>query len=244
MPTQHIVRSFDDELQYLEAKIAEMGRHAGEMILRAVDCIVKNNTELADEVIADDIFLDRAERDLDEKAITIIAKRQPMAVDLRAIIGTIKISSDLERIGDMGKNIAKRVAPIAQSPQVEHFYQGLKTFADLVLSQLNEVLDAYATRCLERIDAVRERDYEVDVLYTSLYREILASMIKEPNNITACTHLLFCAKNLERVGDHITNIAETLHYIITGDIMPPERPKDDKTYKLSTDDINACRNEK
>lgn len=233
MPQQHIVRSFDEELQYLEAKILDMGRHALVMIESSVAALVANDQNLAQKIIADDLYLDYAEREIDEKAIMVIAKRQPMAVDLRAIIGAIRVSSDLERIGDMGKNIAKRVRPIAVLRPSPLVFESLETLVQLACNQLKEVLDAYANRSLERIDAVRQRDNEIDATYSKLFRELLDSMISDKSTITPCTHLLFCAKNLERVGDHITNIAETLHYIITGNLMEAERPRDDKSYDVS-----------
>lgn len=232
MPTYHTVRSFDDELKYLEAKIAEMGGHAERMIERAVASIVNDDHKLAAEVIADDVFLDDTERLIDEKAVAIIAKRQPMAVDLREIIAAIRISADLERVGDMGKNIAKRAAVISQTRQPATFYRGLEAFTNLTLNQLKEVLDAYASRSLERINAVRERDDEIDAMYTSLFRELLTYMMEDPRNITACTHLLFCAKNIERIGDHATNIAEAIYYIVTGRYMDTDRPRDDLTHQV------------
>ncbi len=232
MPINHTVRSFDDELRYLEDKIAEMGSHAEQMIEQSVSAIVHNDLDLAKRVIADDIFLDETEREIDEKAVAIIAKRQPMAVDLREIIGTMRISADLERVGDMGKNIGKRARAISETRQPATFYHGLEAFATLTLNQLREVLKAYASRSLEAIDAVRDRDDEIDAMYTSLFRELLTYMMEDPRNITPCTHLLFCAKNIERIGDHATNIAETLHYIITGTYIATERPRDDLTYKV------------
>ncbi|RCL03903.1 MAG: phosphate transport system protein [Candidatus Tokpelaia sp. JSC161] len=235
MSAQHIVRSFDKELDYLAKKIAEMGKHARHMVERSISAIVQDDSFLADRVIAEDIVLDEAERDIDEKAILIIALRQPMAVDLREIVGTIRMSADLERIGDMGKNIAKRVAAMTEIRQSASFYKNLEAFASLALRQLDEVLDAYAKQSLERIDAVREHDDEIDAMYTSLFRELLSYMVEYPSNITVCTHLLFCAKNIERIGDHATNIAETVHYILTGYYPLSERPKDDQTYEVGLD---------
>ena len=135
----------------------------------------------------------------------------------------------------MGKNIAKRAAAIVESRQPASLYHGLQSFATLTLNQLKEVLDAYASRSLERIDAVRNRDEEIDAMYTSLFRELLTYMMEDPRNITACTHLLFCAKNIERIGDHATNIAEALHYIMTGTYLSTDRPRDDTTYKVGAD---------
>ena len=232
MPINHTVRSFDEELGYLEAKIAKMGTFASEMIEEAVNAVINNDLDLAKKVISDDMFLDETEREIDEKSVAIIAKRQPMAVDLREIIGAMRIAADLERVGDMGKNIAKRAAAIVESRQPASLYHGLQSFATLTLNQLKEVLDAYASRSLERIDAVRNRDEEIDAMYTSLFRELLTYMMEDPRNITACTHLLFCAKNIERIGDHATNIAEALHYIMTGTYLSTDRPRDDTTYKV------------
>ena len=239
MPINHTVRSFDEELGYLEAKIAKMGTFASEMIEEAVNAVINNDLDLAKKVISDDIFLDETEREIDEKSVAIIAKRQPMAVDLREIIGAMRIAADLERVGDMGKNIAKRAAAIVESRQPASLYHGLQSFATLTLNQLKEVLDAYASRSLERIDAVRNRDEEIDAMYTSLFRELLTYMMEDPRNITACTHLLFCAKNIERIGDHATNIAETLHYIMTGTYLSTDRPRDDTTYKVGADGKTA-----
>ena len=235
MPINHTVRSFDEELGYLEAKIAKMGTFASEMIEEAVNAVINNDLDLAKKVISDDMFLDETEREIDEKSVAIIAKRQPMAVDLREIIGAMRIAADLERVGDMGKNIAKRAAAIVESRQPASLYHGLQSFATLTLNQLKEVLDAYASRSLERIDAVRNRDEEIDAMYTSLFRELLTYMMEDPRNITACTHLLFCAKNIERIGDHATNIAEALHYIMTGTYLSTDRPRDDTTYKVGAD---------
>ncbi|QEE08549.1 phosphate signaling complex protein PhoU [Bartonella kosoyi] len=232
MSMNHTVRSYDAELKYLKARITEMGRHAERMIERSVSSVVCSDLQLATAVIADDVFLDEAERDIDEKAVAIICKRQPMAVDLREIIGAIRISSDLERIGDMAKNIAKRTVALSEIRQSASFYHGLETITALALNQLKEVLDAYTSRRLERINAVRERDEKIDALYTSLFRELLTYMMEDMRNITVCTHLLFCLKNIERIGDHVTNIAEMLHYIITGYHMPSDRPRDDLTYKV------------
>src|SRR4029078_5693775 len=166
-------------------------------------------------------------------AVVIIAKRQPMADDLREIIGAIRISADLERVRDLGKNIAKRGVAVTETRQPRSLFRGLQALADLALTQLKEVLDVYASRSVEKIGFVRDRDDQIDAMYTSLLRELLTYMMEDPRNITPCTHLLFCAKNIERIGDHATNIAETIYYIVTGDQMPAERPKGDKTDKIS-----------
>lgn len=236
MPIKHTVRSYDEELKFLAHKIAEMGGHAERMVEQSIAAIVNADNELAQRVIADDLFLDAAEREIDDKAITIIAKRQPMAIDLREIIGAIRISADLERVGDLGKNIAKRVAAVSDTRQSVKLYRGLETLAELALTQLKEVLDAYATRSVAQINIVRDRDDEIDAMYTSIFRELLTYMMEDPRNISSCTHLLFSAKNIERIGDHATNIAETVYYIVTGQQMPAERPKEDLSHDIIVDE--------
>ncbi|MBB6261129.1 phosphate transport system protein [Paenochrobactrum gallinarii] len=238
MPIKHTVRSYDEELKFLAHKIAEMGGHAERMVEQSIAAIVNADNELAQRVIADDLFLDAAEREIDDKAITIIAKRQPMAIDLREIIGAIRISADLERVGDLGKNIAKRVAAVSDTRQSVKLYRGLETLAELALTQLKEVLDAYATRSVAQINIVRDRDDEIDAMYTSIFRELLTYMMEDPRNISSCTHLLFSAKNIERIGDHATNIAETVYYIVTGLQMPAERPKEDLSHDIIVDEAS------
>ena len=224
MHSQHIVRSFDEELKYLANRIAAMAGHAERMVDQAVSALVNADAGLAAKVISDDAFLDEAQRDIDDKAIVVIAKRQPMADDLREVIGAIRISADLERVGDLGKNIAKRVVAVSEARHPFSLFRGLQALAELALTQLKDVLDAYASRSVERLGFVRDRDDQIDAMYTSLFRELL--------NITACTHLLFCAKNIERIGDHATNVAETVYYVVTGDQMPPDRPKEDKSHRV------------
>lgn len=233
MQSQHIVRAYDQELRYLATRIAAMGGHAERMVDQAIEALVNSDPGLAQKVIDDDPVLDEGQRDIDERAIVLIAKRQPMADDLREIIGAIRISSDLERVGDLGKNIAKRVVAVTDGRQPVSLFRGLQALAQLALTQLKEVLDVYATRGIERIGFVRDRDEEIDAMYTSLFRELLTYMMEDPRNITACTHLLFCAKNIERIGDHATNIAETVYYIVTGSQMPTERPKEDKSHRVT-----------
>jgi phosphate transport system protein len=232
MQSQHIMRSFDEELRYLANQIGGMGGYAERMVDEAVAALVSGDTALARKVIQDDAFLDLKEREIGENAVVIIARRQPVADDLREIVGAIRISGDLERIGDLGKNIAKRVVAVTEARQPVRLFRGLSALSDLALTQLKEVLDAYATRSAEKIGFVRDRDEEIDAMYTSLFRELLTYMMEDPRNITACTHLIFCAKNIERIGDHATNIAETVYHIITGSTMPPERPKVDQSHKV------------
>lgn len=232
MQSVHIVSAYDEELKYLSKRIAAMGGHAERMVEQAIAALVNADPGLAQKVIRDDLVLDEGQRDIDDKAIVIIAKRQPMATDLREIVGAIRISADLERVGDLGKNVAKRVVAVIEGRQPTSLFRGIEALADLALTQLKEVLDLYASRSVEKIGFVRDRDDQIDAVYTSLFRELLTYMMEDPRNITPCTQLLFCAKNIERIGDHATNIAETIYYIVTGDQMPAERPKGDKTDKI------------
>ena len=231
MQSVHTVSAYDEELKFLSKRIAAMGGHAERMVEQAVAALVNVDHGLAQKVIQDDIVLDEGQREIDDKAIIIIARRQPMATDLREIVGAIRISADIERVGDLGKNVAKRVASV-DGRQPNSLFRGLEALANLALTQLKEVLDVYASRSVERIGFVRDRDDQIDAMYTSLFRELLTYMMEDPRNITPCTHLLFCAKNIERIGDHATNIAETIYYIVTGDQMPADRPKSDKTDKV------------
>ncbi|MES0198432.1 phosphate signaling complex protein PhoU [Mesorhizobium sp. M0011] len=233
MQSVHIVSAYDEELKYLSKRIAAMGGHAERMVEQAVAALVNADPGLAQKVIRDDTVLDEGQREIDDKAIIIIAKRQPMAGDLREIVGTIRISADLERVGDLAKNVAKRVVAVTDGRQPTSLFRGLEALSNLALTQLKEVLDVYASRSVEKIGFVRDRDDQIDAMYTSLFRELLTYMMEDPRNITPCTHLLFCAKNIERIGDHATNIAETIYYIATGDQLPAERPKGDKTDKIS-----------
>ena len=232
MTSQHIVSAFDEELKYLSRRVAAMGGHAERMVEQSIAALVNADDGLAQKVIADDAMLDEGQRDIDERTMLMIARRQPLAGDLREIIGAIRISADLERVGDLGKNVAKRVVAVAESRQPLSLFRGIEALADLALTQLKEVLDVYASRSVERLAFMRDRDDEIDAMYTSLFRELLTYMMENPRNITPCTHLLFCAKNIERIGDHATNIAETIYYIVTGEQMPPERPKEDKSHKV------------
>ncbi|MEW6631465.1 MAG: phosphate signaling complex protein PhoU [Pseudomonadota bacterium] len=231
MQSVHTISAYDEELKFLSKRIAAMGGHAERMVEQAVAALVNADQGLAQKVIQDDLVLDEGQREIDDKAIVIIAKRQPMATDLREIVGAIRISADIERVGDLGKNVAKRVASV-DGRQPNSLFRGLEALANLALTQLKEVLDVYASRSVDRIGFVRDRDDQIDAMYTSLFRELLTYMMEDPRNIAPCTHLLFCAKNIERIGDHATNIAETIYYIVTGDQMPAERPKGDNTDKV------------
>ena len=217
--SEHIVTSFDDELRGLAQSIAEMGGLAEQLLDDAVTALLRADTELAEQAILADRKINYLEADIEERAILIIARRQPMAEDLRAIIAAFRISNDLERVADLGKNIARRVLAIEDQPFSPKLSVGVEHLAQLGLRQLKNVLDAYGSHDVDKAHKVWEEDDEIDAVYTSLFREFLTYMMEDPRNITMCTHLLFCAKNIERVGDHATNIAEAVHYLVTGTRM-------------------------
>ena len=227
MASTHIYSAYDDDLKFLSRRISEMGGLAEQMVAEAVRALVNGDTALAQKVISDDVILDHAEREIGDKAIVTIARRQPMAADLREIMGSIRIAADLERVGDLGKNTAKRVIAVQSTGVPRKLASGLEHLSELALVQLKEVLDVYTNRSADKANAIRERDNEIDAMYTSLFRELLTYMMEDPRNITSCTHLLFCAKNIERIGDHATNIAETIFYMATGAQPEGDRPKDD-----------------
>ena len=227
MASTHIYSAYDDDLKFLSRRISEMGGLAEQMVSESVRALVNGDTALAQKVISDDVILDHAEREIGDKAIVTIARRQPMAADLREIMGSIRIAADLERVGDLGKNTAKRVIAVQSTGVPRKLARGLEHLSELALVQLKEVLDVYTNRSADKANAIRERDNEIDAMYTSLFRELLTYMMEDPRNITSCTHLLFCAKNIERIGDHATNIAETIFYMATGAQPEGDRPKDD-----------------
>jgi phosphate transport system protein len=216
MAHEHIVTSFEDELQGLARSIAEMGGRAEQLVERSIQALLRTNPDLAHELIEADRKIDDMHRDIEEHAILVIARRQPMARDLRETIAAIRISSDLERIGDLGKNIARRSLALGAQTVSNKVRVGVEHRAELALRPVKKALDAYATRDIVKAQEVSARDDEIDSIYNSLFRQLLTYMMEDPRNISMCTHLLFCAKNIERIGDHATNIAETVHYLITG----------------------------
>jgi phosphate transport system protein len=226
---QHTARAFDIDLQDLARLVAEMGGLAEKQIGESVDALNSHDLALAQRVIALDDKIDMLQREIEEKAILTIARRQPMAVDLRDIVGALRVANDLERIGDLAKNIAKRVGALDDDVELTKVLRGVEHMADLVLSQIKDVLDAYTRRDVEKALAVWRGDEEVDAVNNSLFRELLTYMMEDPRNISLCIHLLFCAKNIERMGDHATNIAETVYYIVEGRPLADERPKGDTT---------------
>src|SRR5512135_3699842 len=212
--TDHTMKAFDTDLQDLARMVAEMGGLAEKQVADSVDALAKRDTTLAQRVTAADTNIDNLQREIEEKAVLTIARRQPMAVDLRDIVGALRLANDLERIGDL------------PPPKL---IRGVEHMTDLVLEQLKTVLDAYGRRDLVKAMAVWRGDTEIDAVCTSVFRELLTYMMEDPRNITFCIHLMFCAKNIERMGDHATNIAETVHYIIEGRPIADQRPKGDTT---------------
>jgi phosphate transport system protein len=232
-PQQHIVTSFEDELQRLSRSIAEMGGRAEEIVERSIAALLRSDVSLAHEVIEADKKVDALHRQIEEDAVILIARRQPMAQDLREAIAAIRIANDLERIGDLGKNIAKRAVAIQRESFSQKLRVGVEHLAELGLRQVKKVLDAYAARDVGKAREVCAQDEEIDAVYTSLFRELLTYMMEDPRNITMCTHLLFCAKNLERIGDHATNIAETVFYVITGEQWDAPRQSSTQVEELA-----------
>jgi len=225
---EHIVKSYEDELNSLAAECVRMGGLTEAQVADAVQGVVKRNQELAAAVVVRDDKLDEAERDIERKTIRLIALRQPVADDLRRAVAAMKVANNLERCGDLAKNIAKRTLVIIESDPLTPLTRSIERMGKLVLGRLSSVLDAYSRSDLERALAVWSQDDEVDEHYNSLFRELLTYMMGDPRTITACAHMLFVAKNLERIGDHATNIAEIVHYEITGAEMVGGRPKTDE----------------
>lgn len=236
--SEHIVSAFDSELKNLTAQISEMGGKVERMVAESVKALARMDVDAAHSIVEQDRAIDTIQREIDEAAILTIAKRQPMAQDLRIIISCIRISNDLERVGDMAKNIARRVIDLEGQGTKTKLIHGIEHLTDLGLAQLKDVLDAFGTRDVDLAQTVWSRDEQLDEFYTSVFRELLTYMMEDPRNITFCTHLLFCAKNIERIGDHATNIAETVVYLATGQTMTDPRKKVyEEVLQVSTEDI-------
>ncbi|MBA4781600.1 MAG: phosphate signaling complex protein PhoU [Rhizobiales bacterium] len=235
--SDHIVSAFDNELKSLTARISEMGGKVERMVADSIQALVRMDVIAARQIIVADKEIDNLQREIDEAAVLTIAKRQPMAQDLRVIISCIRISNDLERVGDMAKNIARRVIDIEGQLIKSQLVNGIEYLSELSLSQLKDVLDGFAERDIDIANAVWQRDEQVDEYYTSLFRELLTYMMEDPRNITFCTHLLFCAKNVERIGDHATNIAETIVYLVSGQTMSDPRKKIYEAVGVPVDEV-------
>jgi len=228
MPSEHIVKSFDEALNRLDNIIAEMGGLAEAQLAEAIDVLVRRDGERAARIVDADSRIDALENEVDHQAVALLALRQPMADDLRVVISALKTSGIIERIGDYAKNVAKRTMTLSQLPPMSAAFT-VARLGRLSQEMVKEVLDAYVARDVEKAELVRQRDEEVDALYTSLFRELLTYMMEDPRNITPCTHLLFVAKNLERIGDQATNIAEHVVFLVGGRTLAEDRPKGDNS---------------
>jgi len=233
MVSDHIIKSYDDELRRLDNTITQMGGLAESQLAAAIEAVVKRDTSLAARVVEGDGEVDDLDREAESLVVRLLALRQPMARDLRQIIASLKIASDLERIADYAANVAKRSLALAQSPPVKPVY-AIPRMGNFCQQMVKDILDAYVERDADRALEVWLRDEELDEMYTSLFRELLTYMFEDPRNITACTHLLFMAKNLERVGDLTTNIAENLYFLVHGVPLNQVRPKRDRTSWATT----------
>jgi phosphate transport system protein len=226
MASEHIIKAYDEDLKRLKTFISEMGGLVEAQLDQAVQAVVNRDVDVAQRCIATDARVDALEQDIENFVVRLLALRQPMAGDLRNIVAALKIASELERIGDYAANLAKRTIALKDLPQVQPA-SAIPRMARMVRANLKDVLDAYVDGDTAKAVSVWKRDEEVDEMYTSLFRELLTYMMEDPRNITASTHLLFMAKNIERMGDHATNIAETVHFQEVGTTIKGERPKGD-----------------
>ena len=230
MPTQpndHIVKSYDDERNRLTQEILRMGEMAASQLEAALDVVERRDDKAAERIIANDDAIDALEHEVSQDVMKL-ALRGPMARDLREILAALRIAADIERIGDYAANVAKRSTALNLAPPLPHT-RGLTVLGQLAVKQVRDVLVAFRDNDAEAAQRVRDQDAEVDTLYTGLFRELLTYMMEDARAITPCTHLLFMAKNLERIGDHATNIAETVWFLIHGEELMPPRDKRDES---------------
>src|SRR5437764_3223098 len=230
--SEHIVKGFGEQLEALSSSIAQMGGVAEAQLAEAVDAIARRDSALAERVIAGDPRIDELQQTVEDQGLKLLALRQPMAVDLRNTLAAIKIASELERIGDLAKNIGKRALVLNREPPIR-LTQSLGRMGRAALSQLKQVLDSYSDRDAVGAEAVWRNDGEIDEIYNSLFRELLTYMMEDPRTIGLCTHLLFVAKNIERSGDHCTNIAEVVYHMVRAAPLTAARPKADTTSETS-----------
>ncbi len=226
--TEHTVKAFTDQLEGLASAVAQMGGLAEAQLADAIDAIARRDTGLAEAAVGGDKRIDELQQQIEDQALKLLALRQPMAVDLRETLAAIKCASELERIGDLAKNIAKRAIVLNREPPIR-LTQSLARMGGQALGQLKLVLDSYSDRDAEAAEAVWRQDGEIDEMYNSLFRELLTYMMEDPRTIGLCTHLLFVAKNIERTGDHATNIAEVVYHMVSGGHLAIDRPKSDTT---------------
>ena len=223
---EHLVKSYDNELKKLRGMMTEMGGIVENQVALATQAILNRDTEAATKAVEEDPRVDALERDVEQFVIRMLALRQPMAADLRFIIASLKMTGDLERIGDYATNVAKRSIVLTQF-NLPFPLAGLAHMAHLVQEQLKSIIDAVGASDVAKAVEVWRSDQMVDDTYNAIFRELITYMMEDPRNITPCTHLLFIAKNLERIGDHTTNVAETVYYAVRGEVLPDTRPKGD-----------------
>ncbi len=236
MVGEHTLKRFDEELERLNATINEMGGLTESQFAKALAAVRDRDTGSAEQVIAEDARVDALDAAVQEQTVRLLALRQPMAVDLRVVLSSIKIAAALERIADYAKNTAKRSIVLAQAAPPPSAVAGIDRLGRLVRTALKDVLDAFADADVAKARDVWQRDEEIDQVYTGLFRELLTYMMEDPRTITACTHLLFMAKNIERAGDHVTNIAELVSFRKTGQGFVEVRPKGSAAI-YATDDV-------
>ncbi len=224
MTQSHIVKKYDEDLRQLNNLLARMGGLAEAQLKSAIEAAVRRDTELAAQTIEHDDFVDELELEIDDLILRLLALRQPMAADLREIVSALKVSSEIERVADCATNVAKRVIRLNEYPVLKTLAT-IPRMAEVAQEMVKDVLDAYIEHDTVKALAVWNRDEELDALYTSLFRELLTYMLEDPRNITPCTHMLFIAKNIERIGDHATNIAELCHFLVRGGPMRELRHK-------------------
>ncbi|HAH11587.1 MAG TPA: phosphate transport system regulatory protein PhoU [Alphaproteobacteria bacterium] len=224
-----VPKSFSDELEGLSVLLSQMGGLVEEQLAGAIDSVVRRDLQLASNTVAVDPRVDALQHQVENRAVTLIGSKHPTPDEVREVLSAIKIAGDLERIGDLAKNVAKRAMVLGTDSPEKHLAQGLARMGSLAATQVKTVLDAYSARDTNVASTVWKRDGEIDELYNSLFRELLTYMMEDPRKISASTHLLFIAKNFERVGDHATNIAETVHYLVHGTSLGDQRPKSDIT---------------
>jgi len=226
--TDHTVKSFGEQLETLSALVAQMGGLAEAQLAAALEAISRRDSAAAERAVGGDARIDEMQVEIEERALKLLALRQPMAVDLRETLAAIKTAAELERIGDLAKNIAKRALVLNREPPIR-LTQSLARMGKVAQKQLKGVLDAFSNRNAEEAETVWSRDGEIDEIYNSLFREFLTYMMEDPRTIGLCTHLLFIAKNIERSGDHCTNIAEVVYHMVRADHLAANRPKADTT---------------
>ena len=226
--SEHFVKSYDNDLKKLTDMLLRMGGIVETQVALATEAMLEHNAEAAARAVAEDAKVDALEREIEQFVVRMLALRQPMAGDLRLVVAALKVTGDLERIGDYAANVAKRSVVLAQYP-APYAMGGLGHMASLVQEQLRTIIDALGTADAEKAVEVWRSDRAVDDIYNTIFRELITYMMEDPRNITPCTHLLFIAKNLERIGDHTTNIAETIHYAVKGEVLPDIRPKGTNT---------------